>query len=201
MKLIVGLGNPGKEYEKTRHNVGFNAIDTLAKDWGEYNTAKRSNKLYEAGEYELVNGSAREMVVLVKPLTFMNRSGEVVRQLVKKYEGKLNIASDLIVINDELDVLSGQVKIDHGSSSAGHNGVQNIIDQLGTKDFTRIRIGIRPENGISMPVEDFVLRKFSTQEQGNINEVLSVFPELVQILLEKGLGEAQTRYNRKTISK
>lgn len=197
MKIIVGLGNPGREYENTRHNIGFRAIDVLASSLKDYFKTERSDKKYEALEYEILLGSQKQTVLLVKPLTFMNRSGEAVSFLVKKYGEKINIEDDLLVIHDELDVLVGRTKIGIGSSSAGHNGVQNIIDHLGTKNFARIRLGIMPEKGISSPVDEFVLQRFTAQEQSIIDQHLQTIPEIVECIFSKGIGEAQNRFNTK----
>ena len=144
MFLIVGLGNPGKKYERTRHNVGFMVLDTLK-------------------EVELPNA------VFAKPQTFMNNSGKAVKSLLTKYQ-ILNTKS-LTVIHDDIDIPLGKVKVSFGRGSAGHKGVESMIKELGTKDFTRIRIGIQPTKGKPKDVETFVLKNFTKQEFSQLQEV------------------------------
>ncbi|HXP17317.1 MAG TPA: aminoacyl-tRNA hydrolase, partial [Terriglobales bacterium] len=137
MKLIVGLGNPGIEYESTPHNLGFLAIDRIANDLG----VEVRNRQCRALTARAVMGD--EPVLLAKPETFMNLSGESVRALVAKHEAKPE--SDLIVIQDEMDFPWGTLRIHRQRSSAGHNGIESIIEALGTQDFLRIRIGVAPD--------------------------------------------------------
>ncbi len=152
MKLIIGLGNPGEKYEKTRHNAGFIAIEELKKD-------KPSR------------------VVLVKPQTFMNNSGKAVKELVDYYGVK---PQDLWIIHDDIDLSIGEYKISEGQGSAGHKGVQSVIDILGTKGFNRVRIGICPSAGKPKNVEDFVLKKFSKEEIGKLKETLKKIVEEIK---------------------
>ena len=163
MKLIVGLGNPGKKYEHTRHNVGFIAIDKIA---GSFNFEpfafdKKFNALLSFGN---ING---EKVLLLKPQTFMNSSGASVRSAMDYYKISSN---DLLVIQDELDVAMGEYKTTKDRSSAGHKGIQSIIDALGTKDFIRYRIGMESDRG-NMASEDFVLANFTADESDIINGI------------------------------
>lgn len=144
MILIAGLGNPGKEYERTRHNIGSRVIDTL----------------------ESLN---LENIVLVKPTTFMNESGKAVKKIISN--SKLLI-SNLWVVHDDIDLPIGKFKIQMGKSSAGHKGVQSIIDHLGTKDFWRVRIGICPARGKPEAVEKFVLQNFTKTEEKILEEVI-----------------------------
>jgi len=163
MKLIVGLGNPGKKYEKTRHNAGFLAMDKIASVFdfapfmldGKFNAKISKNTLNN------------EKTVLFKPQTFMNDSGRAVRAVMDYY--KINI-EDLMIIHDDLDIPLGKYKTTRDRSSAGHKGVQSIIDSLGTKNFTRIRIGIGIENK-KTPTEKFVLENFSNAEMEIIEKV------------------------------
>lgn len=158
MKLIVGLGNPGKEYENTRHNVGFLFIDKLS-------TEVDSQKN-----------------ILLKPQTFMNNSGMAVRTKIDFY--KLSPA-DLIVIHDDKDLLLGEYKIQKDRGAAGHNGVQSIIDHLGTRDFMRVRIGIAHEDKQTMgDTADFVLNKFTKEEKEVLNKTVDkAIEEVKKILL------------------
>jgi len=168
MKLIVGLGNPGSKYIKTRHNIGFMVLDVLA-EGEEWKENKKANCLY------LKKQINSEEVELVKPLTFMNNSGKAVNYIKQKHYIK---PEDILVIHDDIDLPLGEIKIQQNRSSAGHKGVQSIIDALGTKDFVRMRIGIRPEQ-LTQETEDFVLEKFTPQEQEIIEEKIKRAAELI----------------------
>ncbi len=178
MKLFIGLGNPGKDYEKTRHNAGFLAIDALQTlDFRLRTSAtfdKRSNAEISVLE---MNG---EKVLLVKPQTFMNESGKSVRALIDFY--KLS-AHDIIVVHDDKDIPLGEYRIQKNRGAAGHNGIISVINHLGTKDFVRIRIGVGPkEKGIEKIV-DYVLERFSGTELKELQEVLTtIATELPQLL-------------------
>jgi PTH1 family peptidyl-tRNA hydrolase len=156
MKLIIGLGNPGQKYNNTRHNVGFEILDLLSKDF-------KFEKKFHA---EIAKNGE---LLLAKPQTFMNLSGSAVQAIMTFYK----ITPDnLTVIHDDLDINIGEYKIQTNRSSAGHNGVQSIIDTLGTKDFHRIRVGIKSEKANpNIPVENFVLNKFSKEEEKIIEGV------------------------------
>ncbi len=165
MKLIAGLGNPGKQYEHTRHNAGFLAIDHFLKTHDAIICASKFNA--QICEYHQ-NG---EKVFLVKPQTFMNLSGEVIRDLVNFY--KLNPATDLLVLHDEVDLPLGTVRKAAASGAAGHNGVQNIIDELGSKDFPRVRIGVEArESRDDLPTDAFVLQKFTPDELKSLETMI-----------------------------
>ena len=153
MKLIIGLGNPGTKYEKTRHNIGFMVLDVLIK-----------NEQFDS-----------KKVKLIKPQTFMNNSGQEVKKITDYYKIP---AKNIIIIHDDIDLPLGEIKIQQNRSSAGHKGVQSIIDSLGTKDFTRMRIGIRPEELIQ-ETEKFVIQKFTQEEQDIINETIKKAATLV----------------------
>lgn len=171
MKLIVGLGNPGKKYEQTRHNFGFMALDLLAKN---LNLAWRESSKLKA---ELAKST---QYILAKPTTFMNQSGFAVSALLKFY--KLTPA-DLIVLHDELDIDFGKWKLSSDSRAAGHNGVQSIIDQLGSKKFVRFRLGIRAGIDRGLNAEKFVLDKFDPEETKKLPEILYKFiTELIKEL-------------------
>ena len=167
MRLIVGLGNPGKEYEKTRHNVGFLAVDVFATKHGfpEFRMNKKSNALLS----DCVKRGFTQSVILAKPQTFMNDSGEAVRSLLQFYK---ILPADLIVIHDEIDIPLGTVKVSRSSGSAGHKGVESIFSALGTQDFTRIRVGISPTDSKPADVEKFVLQRFSQAEDTLLRQTL-----------------------------
>ncbi|MEN8252449.1 MAG: aminoacyl-tRNA hydrolase [Patescibacteria group bacterium] len=174
MKLIIGLGNPGQEYEKTRHNAGFLLVDALQgdKDLPEFSFNKKFNAEISEG---FVN---EEKYILAKPQTFMNRSGESVRALIDFYKIE---PTDIIVAHDDLDFELGNHKISRDNSAAGHNGIQSIIDNIGTQDFTRLRIGIEKTGGRNergeIPGNKFVLQNFSQKELETLSEVNKVILE------------------------
>ncbi|MCH1626935.1 aminoacyl-tRNA hydrolase [Ferdinandcohnia quinoae] len=158
MKLIVGLGNPGRQYEETRHNVGFKAIDRLSDKLNIPVDKSKFNGIYGQG---MIMG---EKVLILKPLTYMNLSGESLRPLMDYYD--INV-EDILVVYDELDLPVGKIRLREKGSAGGHNGMKSIIHHLGTQEFKRIRIGVdRPKNG--MNIADYVLGRFSAEE---VNEV------------------------------
>jgi len=167
--LIVGLGNPGKEYEKTRHNAGFMFVDYFREkfrdefSFSDWKIKKKMNAEISVGKFD------EKKIILAKPQTFMNLSGEAVRAVLKYYKVKL---SNLIVVHDEIDLLLGKYKFSTNSSSAGHQGAQNVIDALGTKDFMRVRIGIDNRVGKKIPTEKYVLGKFTSNELRATKDVL-----------------------------
>lgn len=167
MKLIVGLGNPGEKYKKTRHNIGFVVIDKLVENLNfnvsDFRNSKNAKAKYLKGQY------SEKIIEFLKPMNFMNNSGLAVAYAIKKHNS--NPQTDLIVIHDDKDILLGDVKIQKDKSDAGHNGVKSIINHLGTQDFTRVRVGIAPEN--PQKIEDtanFVLKKFGWLEKKKINK-------------------------------
>ncbi|MCX6762084.1 MAG: aminoacyl-tRNA hydrolase [Candidatus Moranbacteria bacterium] len=161
MKLIIGLGNPGQKYESTRHNLGFIFLDKLQGIWSlpEFKLEKKFTAQISHGELN------NQKIILAKPQNFMNLSGEAVQKILAFY--KLD-AKDLLIIHDDIDIVCGKYKLATDSTSAGHNGVQNIIDTLGTKKFARLRIGIKNEltdsTTTQLEVSDFVLGKLSPEE-------------------------------------
>ncbi|MDD5639853.1 MAG: aminoacyl-tRNA hydrolase [Candidatus Pacebacteria bacterium] len=186
MFIIVGLGNPGKEFEYTRHNIGFRVVDFFAEqnNFPEFKLSKKYNALLTEGVLGNVN------VILVKPQTFMNLSGKTVRSIIDFY--KLDAKKDLIVVGDDADVLIGEIKIQKGKASAGHKGVQSIIDELGMKDFTRIRIGIDSDDpAYKIPVsenglESVVLKNFTESEEYILKNVISEASEHIKNIIENG---------------
>lgn len=176
MLIIIGLGNPGKKYSNTRHNVGFFMLDKI-KDAGNFPDFKLNKKLNVAVS---ISGLEDKKVILAKPQTFMNSSGEAAINLINFY--KLD-PSDLIVIHDDKDIALGKYKIAADSSSAGHNGVQDIIERLGTQKFRRIRIGIGRDK-ISPPVDasDWVLGKFTKEERKAVEEIIPAILKTVEKL-------------------
>ncbi len=163
MKLLIGLGNPGKKYEDTRHNIGFQIINKLKQEYKfpEFTFSKKHNADISEG---ILNN---ERLLLAKPQTFMNNSGKAVKSLIKNAKDER-----LIVIHDDIDLPVGSFKISENRGSAGHKGVDSIIKFLGTKNFARIRIGIQPKTGKPKRAEDFVLKKPAKEEKESLEKVI-----------------------------
>jgi len=183
--LIIGLGNPGKEYRLTRHNVGFRVVDRLARQQGIQFSKRRGGA--RIGEGRL--GGKR--VVLAKPQTYMNKSGVAVKKLVKA----LGIPLDhLVVVHDDLDLACGRMKIKEGGGHGGHKGVQSIIEELGSADFLRVKVGIGkppdPEEGA-----DYVLSRFAADERALIKESVEQAAEAIEALIVSGKDQAMNKYN------
>lgn len=161
MTIIVGLGNPGKKYRDTRHNVGFQVIDEFAEknNFPEFRLSKKSNALI----------SEKDNMILIKPQTFMNQSGKTVKKLISNFQFSI---FNLIVVHDDIDLPLGKVKIVKNRGAAGHKGVESVIKELGTKDFIRFRIGIQPKTGKPKNVEKFVLQRFTEEEKKVIKEAI-----------------------------
>jgi peptidyl-tRNA hydrolase, PTH1 family len=171
MKLVVGLGNPGEKYKNTRHNVGFLSLDYLLSFDG-FMTA-RPGKEFKSEVWTWQNET--EKVLFIKPQTYMNDSGQALKLFCNFY--KMDFEKDILIIHDELDLPFGGLKLSLNSSAAGHNGVQSIIDNLGTQNFQRLRIGI--ESRLSreeMPTENFVLQNFTEDETIKLSE--DIFPKI-----------------------
>ena len=188
VKLIVGLGNPGIEYQFTPHNLGFLAVDRIAGERG----VEIRNRQCRALTARMQVGD--EPVLLAKPETYMNLSGVSVRELVAEYE--VQPEADLIVIQDELDFPLGTLRIHTRRSSAGHNGIESIIGALGTQDFLRIRIGVAPEHKVE-DGERYLLSPFRKAELAVVEGMLDTAAEAVKAILTEGAAAAMNRFNRK----
>ncbi|HXM67034.1 MAG TPA: aminoacyl-tRNA hydrolase [Candidatus Acidoferrum sp.] len=188
MKLIVGLGNPGIEYQFTPHNLGFLTVDRVASERG----VGIRNRQCRALTARVQVGD--EPVLLAKPETFMNLSGLSVRELVAEYD--LKPESDLIVIQDELDFPLGTLRIHTRRSSAGHNGIESIIGALGTQDFLRIRMGVAPERKIE-DGQRYLLAPMNKAALAVVDEMLGTAAEAVKMILTEGAAAAMNRFNRK----
>lgn len=172
MKAIIGLGNLGKEYEHTRHNVGFMALDKIAATYG-FGHFHPEDKF----EAEISQGTIKdEKIILVKPQTFMNASGRSVQKVLNFY--KLNVG-DIIVIQDDLDIMLGDYRASFARNSAGHKGVQSIIDSLSSKDFKRIRVGIKIENR-KIPTENYVLGNFTKEETETVEKIIDILSGAIE---------------------
>ena len=180
--LIVGLGNPGKEYAATRHNLGFMVIDKLADDEGIIVKRRECNSIV----------GQSEMAKLAKPQTFMNLSGHAVVCLLDKDE--LDPAKDLVVISDDLALPLGKIRIRERGSSGGQNGLKSIIAQVGTDEFIRLRIGIQPDHPIS-DAKRFVLDQFSSSERPLVEETIANSVQAVRTIIRDGVLKAMMEFN------
>jgi len=188
VKLIVGLGNPGIEYQFTPHNVGFLAIDRIAEQCG----VEVRNRQCRALTGRATIGS--EPVLLAKPETFMNLSGLSVRELVAEHGA--GAESDLIVLQDELDFPLGTVRLHRNRSSAGHNGIESLIAALGTQNFLRIRMGVAPERKVEDGMS-YLLAKMNKAQRKIVDGMLDAAAEAVKMILMEGEAAAMNRVNRK----
>lgn len=188
MWIIAGLGNPGTKYSATRHNIGFKVIELLSE---ESDIPLREADMYFAGKGAIEGID----VILLKPLIFMNRSGVAIKKILKKN----NLLSDdltdrLIVVHDDLDMDLGVLKIRRGGSSGGHKGVESIIQEIGTKNFVRVKIGIGRDS--SVPVEEYVLQNFKPSEKNVIKDAIINAARAVTLIVTEGLDKAMNKYNR-----
>ncbi len=188
MKLIVGLGNPGIEYQFTPHNLGFLTIDRIANGLGIEIRNRQCRALTARATI------ASEPVILAKPETYMNLSGLSVRELVVEHQ--VDVTRDLIVIYDELDLPLGTIRIRQRGSSAGHNGMESILGALGTDEFLRIRLGIAPERKVVDGVK-YVLTPFRKAQEKVVDEILDMAAQAVEVILKEGPAAAMNRFNRK----
>jgi len=192
VKWIVGLGNPGGKYEDTRHNVGFMAVDRMAERWGiRWTALARCRTL--VGEGKTVSG---EPIVLLKPQTFMNLSGEAVKAYMSYYKLSLE---DFIVIYDDMDTEVGQLRLRYKGSAGGHNGIKSIIQHVGTQEFNRLRIGIsRPPEG--MDVVRYVLADFAKIERQVIDRVLDVTCDAIDMATSSSYEQVMAKFNGQKIT-
>jgi len=188
VKLIVGLGNPGEEYERTPHNIGFLVVDRIASERG----VEIRNRQCRALTARIQVGD--EPVLLAKPETFMNLSGLSVRELVAEYD--LKPEADLVVVQDELDFPLGTLRIQTRRSSAGHNGIESIIGALGTQDFLRIRMGVAPERKVT-DGQSYLLSPFRKGDLTAVDGMIETAVDAVKSILTEGVAAAMNRFNRK----
>jgi PTH1 family peptidyl-tRNA hydrolase len=196
-QLIVGLGNPDPKYDQTRHNIGFAAIDALARSW---QIPLSENRKFQ-GAFGEGRGSQTDKIRLLKPLTYMNRSGQAIRAVTDWF--KLP-PSSVLVIYDDMDLPIGKVRLRLSGSAGGHNGMKSAIAHLNTQNFPRLRIGIgRPENTTSSDdpaAVSHVLGRFSLAETKLMSEVLQLVVECVELSCKQGVEKAMNRYNNRSIS-
>lgn len=184
MKIIVGLGNPGKKYEKTRHNLGFMVVDELMQ--------KSKFKINEKFSAEICE--PENNILLVKPQTFMNGSGQAVAKIARFYKVE---PKNIWVIHDDVDISMGKLKIRIGGSGAGHHGVESIIESLGMDKFLRFRLGIgKPHQKESGSVEEYVLQPFEVHKKTELKHLIKRTIQAVEVALKDGPAKAMNRFNR-----
>ena len=187
LSVIIGLGNPGPRYENTRHNVGFDTIDRLSKKHNIAITKIKHKAIIGDGNIE------GRRVLLVKPQTFMNLSGESVREIVEWYKVPVK---NIIIIYDDIDLPVGKIRIRPKGSAGTHNGMRSVIYQIQSEDFPRIRIGVnKPPQGWDLA--DFVLSKFSADERKDVEDAIENAADAVEVILKSGIDKAMNRYNNK----
>lgn len=184
MYAVIGLGNPDKKYQNTRHNVGFDVIDELAEQMGVPVSTKRHRSLCGIGN---IGG---EKVVLVKPQTYMNNSGEALRRIIDFY--KLDPVKDIIVISDDINLETGRIRIRAKGSAGGHNGLKSIISHAGTQDFTRVRVGVGQSQGNLIK---HVLGKFSKKEREQMEDAIIDASGAVKTIITENVDVAMNKYN------
>jgi len=188
MKLVAGLGNPGRQYVGTRHNVGFEVIDQLV---------NRHGVSIEAAPADAVMGKWRdggEVVLLVKPLTFMNLSGEAIGQLLRYF--KVDV-TDLLVISDDVTLPIGRLRIRSGGSEGGHNGLRSVAQVLGTNDYPRLRVGVG-RGDTRRDLADHVLSRFEPEEQPGVQDAVTRAADAVECWVRDGMAKTMNVYNRET---
>ncbi len=198
MILVIGLGNPGKKYKNTRHNLGFRIVDEFREknNFPKFKLSKKFNSLISES---FVDG---KKVILVKPRTFMNESGKSVKSLTNFYKSTrsgLVTKPDFVVIHDDIDLPLGKIRIVKNRGAAGHKGVESIIKEIGTKNFVRFRVGIKRTKGTRQNTKflaGFVLQKLKKDEEKIIKETIEKTIEAIELFLKKGLEKAMSEYNR-----
>lgn len=188
MYLIVGLGNPGRQYENTKHNVGFDTVDYLIEEYRIPQAGVKHKAMYGKGVI------AGQKVLIAKPLTYMNLSGESVRELVDYY--KIDPETELIVLYDDISLEPGQIRIRKKGSAGGHNGIKNIIAQIGTEVFARVKIGVgeKPKN---WDLADYVLSPFGKEERAAVDEAIKRAAKAVEMIVQEEIDSAMNMFNRK----
>ena len=196
-QLIVGLGNPEPKYDRTRHNIGFNAVDALAQSW---QISLSENRKFQ-GIFGEGNRPRGQKIRLLKPLTYMNLSGQSIRAVADWYKIP---AESVLVVYDDMDLPIGKIRMRLSGSAGGHNGMKSAIAHLGTDKFPRLRIGIgKPQNEVSQKEKDtssFVLGKFSSEEIQLLENVLKLVREAVELSLHQGVEKSMSLYNSRTIA-
>ena len=209
MILIAGLGNPGKRFQESRHNIGFRIVDNFQSKVGNFSGWKNDKKLFaEISEGNVIN----QKIILAKPQTFMNESGKAIKSLIGNLKfpeaprsfykkggaygaGKIE---NLIIVHDDIDLPLGKIRIVKNRGAGGHKGVKSIIRELKTKDFVRFRVGIKPQKieNRKQKIEDFVLQKFNREEEKIVKEVIRKTVEAIEFAIKEGLEKAMSEFNK-----
>ena len=189
MYLIVGLGNPGRQYEATRHNMGFDVIDKLVEEYQVPQAGVKFNVMYGKGR---IGG---QPVILMKPLSYMNLSGGPIREMANYF--KIDPETEMIVVYDDIDLDPGQLRIRKKGSAGGHNGIKHIIQQLGTQNFVRIKVGVgaKPKD---WDLADHVLGRFDKDDRALVEEAQERACKAVELILTDSVDAAMNEYNKKT---
>ena len=184
MKLIVGLGNPGNEYKKTRHNIGFMVLDTIKENYSETNWNKKLDGIYFS---TFLN---QEKVIFLKPQKYMNLSGEVVKKYVDYFDIKID---DILIIVDDLDLPTGKIRLRRNGSSGGHNGLKNIFTTLNTENIKRLKVGIA--NNKLVDTKDYVLGNFNKEENKKIKEAIQKVSNIALEFVSEDFSNLMSKYN------
>jgi len=214
MILIVGLGNPGKKFQKTRHNLGFRVVDELRSS-PHFATARAVDEFAKKNgfpDFEFNKNSSaliskktfgKEKIILVKPQTFMNNSGQSVKLLLEKLNNSamaelMSLSKKLFVVHDDIDLLLGKMRIVKNRGAGGHKGVESIIKELKSKNFIRFRIGIKPQRteNKEQKTEKFVLEKFNKEEEKTVREVIKKTAKAIEFFLKEGLEKTMNKFNK-----
>ena len=190
MIIILGLGNPGKKFEKTRHNIGFLVVDRFSRK-NKFPKFRTKKNFFSMISEKRIWG---EKIILVKPQTFMNNSGKAVKLLIDKYKIK---TENLFVIHDDLDIPFGKIKISFGKGSGGHKGIQSIIDEIKTKNFLRFRVGIGTKNDkAKVDIKKFVLQKFSKEERKILKKAIELTCKAIEMVIKEGVEKTMSEFNK-----
>lgn len=186
IRFIVGLGNPGSQYKGTRHNIGFEVVDELSAAHG---GSWRTNGNSEVSEIRI----GERALTLVKPMTFMNRSGQPLAQIVKFFNES---ADSILIVHDEIDIPSGAVRVKSGGGEGGHNGLKSISNELGTKEYVRVRVGVGRPPRVDWEVSDWVLSRFSADEKPLLTVAVGRSCDAIRCAVKDGVTVAQNIFNR-----
>ncbi|MBU2036655.1 aminoacyl-tRNA hydrolase [Patescibacteria group bacterium] len=195
MHLIIGLGNPGSEYSNTRHNFGFLALNYFQDSTPGFSAWQASEQFKALISEGQIDG---QKILLAKPQTFMNNSGQAVKLIADFYKIP---AANILVLHDDLDLALGEIRLSQNASAGGHKGISSIIEKLGTQDFARLRLGLKPQNQTFLarifktPAEKFVLKKFSETEKELVQQAVQKAKEAISLILKDGLTAAQNKFN------
>jgi PTH1 family peptidyl-tRNA hydrolase len=184
VKVIVGLGNPGPKYRNTRHNLGFMVLDRLAEQVGSGVAREKSSGLVAEGQHD------GERILLIKPLTFMNRSGDCVAPLVRN---KVDTLQDVLVITDDVNLPLGKLRLRPGGSAGGHNGLKSLIERLGSQEFPRMRMGVGQSGGADLA--DHVLSRFHPDEAPEVERMVKLAADAALCFVAQGIEKAMNQYN------